>query len=38
MDCVSAGKGVSYVWAEGIDVNNVAMEIANNEFDKAHCV
>jgi hypothetical protein len=33
-----AGEGVSYVWAEGIDANDFAMDTANNEFDKAHCV
>ena len=38
MDCICASEGVSYVWAEGIDTNDVAMDIANNEFDKAHCV
>jgi len=38
MDCVCAGEGVSYVWAEGIDTNDFAIESVNNEFDKAHCV
>jgi hypothetical protein len=38
MDCVCVGDCISYVWAEGIDTNNFAMGIANNNFNKAHCV
>jgi hypothetical protein len=38
MDCVCASEGVSYIWAEGIDANDFAMDTINNEFDKAYCV
>jgi len=38
MDCVCAGEWFSYIWAEGIDTNEFAMDIANNEFDKVQNV